>query len=138
MTAGAYNPDGMANSFVTFDEFAEDFVATFQRKLADALEGKPMSMPSAREAAPRETRHMFRPQRYLLAEAMAEAREFDGTRAGLQACLGVGDVLHACEPYGGIDPRIGWDTYIVTVRHPGWPNEGPHVAGFVNGPLVDP
>jgi hypothetical protein len=37
------------------------------------------------------------------------------------------------QPYGGIDKRIGWNTYIVEIDAcPPW---GRHVAGFTNGPL---
>ena len=87
---------------------------------------------------PRETRHMFRPQRRTLADAMADAREFDGTRAGLQALLCSGDEIAEVAAYGsGLDKRIGWNTYIVTARHPAWPKPGPYVVGFINGPLVD-
>lgn len=80
---------------------------------------------------------LFRPQRELLADAMAEAREFDGTRAGLQALLDPGDVLAAVEPYGGLDKRIGWDTYIVTATNPDHRDPRPSVVGFINGPLIE-
>ena len=85
-------------------------------------------------AIPPETRHLFRPQRGSLRQAMMEARDFDGTRAGLQGCLGCSCVLVAVEPYGGIDTRIGWDTHIVIARYPDG-TEQP--AGFTNGPVVD-
>lgn len=84
---------------------------------------------------PRETRHMFRPQRSTLADAMAEAKEFDGTWDGLQALQYRGDVLVAVEEYGGIDDRIGWDTYIVTVTNPAYGDASTRVAGFTNGPV---
>lgn len=35
------------------------------------------------------------------------------------------------KPYGGMDERIGWDTYIVTI-------EGHGVYGFTDGPLREP
>lgn len=77
---------------------------------------------------------LFRPHRGLLAEAMREVREFDGTAEGLQAFLGFDFRLVAVEPYGGVDQRIGWDTYIVTARCGNSP--GIFVVGFTNGPLA--
>ena len=118
----------VANRLMTWPEFEAEHLDVLSKHRAANPEPP---------AAPLETRHLFRPQRRLLIEAMDEAREFDGTRAGLQALLSPGDVLHDVTPYGGIDKRIGWDTYIVTTTHPGWADPRPSVAGFINGPLID-
>ena len=59
---------------------------------------------------------------------MSEVREFDGTWEGLAAIVrsaGWGE-LRSVDPYGGLDSRIGWDTYIVI---------GDGVVGFTNGPV---
>lgn len=77
----------------------------------------------------------FRPQRGSLDAAMAEAQEFAG-RAELVAHITeelapwgfvVTPTMVHVEKYGGIDKRIGWDTYIVTV-------DGYGVFGFTDGP----
>ena len=84
-------------------------------------------------AAPRETRHLFRPQRGSLRRAMAEVQEFDGTRAGLQALFP--RTLVKVEKYGGgIDTRIGWDTYIVLTA---WFDGTVQPEGFTNGPVPE-
>ena len=81
---------------------------------------------------------LFRPHRELLCEAMKEVEEFRSRRelvAKLQADLDkYGKGKYDCKQisitkYGtGIDERIGWDTYIVTL--PGY-----GVLGFTNGPV---
>lgn len=93
---------------------------------------------------------LFRPQRAFLAEAMAEVKEFDGTWAALQGLVegaygrpwppGARYGLHAVKPYGGVDKRIGWDTYIVTATFKGGDigEDVPFVVGFTNGPVVSP
>jgi hypothetical protein len=58
----------------------------------------------------------FRPQRHLLAEALAEVQTFED-RAALQAHLtaqGIGPIT-SIEKYGDIDRRMDppWDTHIV-------------------------
>lgn len=106
------------------DAAMDRFVAEMDAKAAERIYGS---------MVPRESRHMFRPQRSTLADAMAEAKEFDGTWEGLQALQYRGDVLVAVEEYGGIDDRIGWDTYIVTVTNPAYGDASTRVAGFTNG-----
>lgn len=69
---------------------------------------------------------LFRPQRGSLDAAMAEVRKV-ATRAELATLLHAPEDWISVEPYGGVDKRIGWDTYIVTVRGQG--------VGFTNGPL---
>lgn len=74
--------------------------------------------------------HLFRPQRGSLAEAMHEVKEFDGTKAGLEAIVGYPiDVVK----YYGMDKRIGWNTYIVI----GHIHDETAVLGFTNGPLME-
>jgi hypothetical protein len=73
---------------------------------------------------------LFRPQRGSLAEAMAEVREVK-TRADIDA-IHHGWHVVAVDPYGGIDKRIGWDTYIVTGRTADGQVD---VYGFTDGPL---
>ncbi len=70
----------------------------------------------------------FRPQRGGLAEAMREVVEVEN-RDELAAHIGY-PILRVV-PYGGIDERIGWDTYVVVARYP----YGDEIAGFTNGPL---
>lgn len=81
---------------------------------------------------------LFRPHRELLCDAMKEVQEFSSRRqlieklqsdldrysSGKYDCNEIG-----ISKYGrGIDERIGWDTYIVTL--PGY-----GVLGFTNGPV---
>jgi len=84
----------MANRLLTKKEFEQD--------IRDAFEALVPASPP-RPPAPRETRHLFRPQRSSLRRAMWEAREFDGTRAGLQSVLSSDEILHEVTAYGGID-----------------------------------
>ena len=82
----------------------------------------------------------LREHRGGLAESMATTIEIDATAPALLAAMqpvvapwGVyltPDMIHL-EPYGGIDERIGWDTYIVTI-------DGHGVYGFTDGPLREP
>jgi hypothetical protein len=79
----------------------------------------------------------LRQHRGGLAESMATTVEIEATMPSLLAAMrpvmapwGVDltpDMVHV-EPYGGIDKRIGWDTYIVTM-------DGRGVYGFTDGPL---
>ena len=76
----------------------------------------------------------LRPQRGSLADSLAEARAF-GSRDELQrhlAVAGHGEIVEV-KPYphqGAVDPRIGWQTHIVTTKDA----EGVVVVGFTNGP----
>lgn len=72
-------------------------------------------------------KHLFRPQRATLEEAMAEVREFDGTRLGLQALL-PGITLTSVNSYYRLDFRNGWETWCVLDEHA-------QIVGFTNGPV---
>lgn len=67
--------------------------------------------------------YLFRPQRGSLAEAMAEVREIP-TMQALRDVLSP-RTLVSIKKYGGVDARIGWDTWMVVDD---W-----GVAGFTNG-----
>lgn len=80
---------------------------------------------------------LYRPHRGHLADSMKEVVMFHG-RSELIKIMRAGvdwyppDKLPTVEntkveAYGGVDKRIGWDTYIVTVNGSAW--------GFTNGPV---
>lgn len=78
----------------------------------------------------------YRPQRGLLAEAMLEVREFDGSREQLQLLLPNGFTLVSVNPYT-YDDRIGWDTHIVIAewQDGDWVQQG--AIGYTDGPLKE-
>ena len=81
----------------------------------------------------------LRQHRGGLAESMATTIEIEATATALLAAMqpvmvsyGVDltpEMIHV-KPCGGMDERIGWDTYIVTI-------DGCGVYGFTDGPLLD-
>lgn len=77
----------------------------------------------------------YREQRGTLKDSMKTVVELPATRAALAAHLSVGFPTPCpadritVKPYGGIDPRNGWDTHIVCVNGDAW--------GYTDGPLAE-
>lgn len=72
---------------------------------------------------------LFRPHRRYLYEAMREVIEVNSLADLAKHLMKTREPLGVVkvEKYGGIDERIGWDTYIVTING--------DACGFTNGPL---
>ena len=82
----------------------------------------------------------LRQHRELFFDSMATTVEIEPTKSALLASMqsvmspwGVALTpgMVSVSPYGGVDPRNGWDTHIVVIV-------GHGVYGFTDGPLRDP
>lgn len=71
----------------------------------------------------------FRRQHGGFAESMATTREMPSTVEALAGLLKVPPGAIKVTPYGGIDPRNGWDTYLVSVNGCG--------VGFTDSAVTD-